>query len=256
MLSFCILSLLTSIVPCGPARYVYLADNAASQTTLVILPYPLFIGVLPAAGITIVDALPGRPRVAAMFGLKAGITASTGQPSTIVSKVSDAANLYGLNSQIALLAEFPGSTFTCAYSVYILRRAIPRLAGSSKMIVVKETLVNTVQLATFSVILSEPATHLSSNVLQQVSGSIPAAVFSISYTPAKNILTVSANLTLIRNPFFTTMNATLYLKLIDNGHNQSYTRGLNTFKAYHNAMADVILHVQLAEGEQQVRLHS
>ena len=234
---------------CGSDQHVYLADNAANQTTLLVLPYPPVIGVITTQDVIIIDAIPSNPRVADMFGLKAGTTVSGGKPSTIVSTVSDAANVYGLNKQIALRVIFPGNTFNCSYWVFVSRRAAPQLQGSGNVIVVKETRASTLQIASLSVVLSQPATKLSSGVLQQVTGSIPATVFTISYT--KNILTVSTNLTRVSNPFFTTINATLYLKLIDNGIGRTYKSGPYTFRSYHNAAADIKLAVQFQEGESQ-----
>ena len=243
----------TSPVACGPDQHVYLADNASSQTTLVVLPYPSSIGGTSTQGISVIDLSPGLPPVASMFGLKAGTKVTTGQPSTIVSTVSDAANVYGLNKQVGILIFFPGNAIWCVYATYISRRAVPQLLGSSRVLVINETLAIDVHVASLTVVLSQPATQLSSIAVQTITGSIPAAVFTINYIPLTNVLTVSANLSLVSRPFFSSRSAAIHMQLVDNGRGQNYTSGLNTFKSYHNAMTDVILQVQLAEGELQAR---
>ena len=236
--------------PCGPDQHVYLADNAANQTTLVVLPYPSIIGMAGTAtqGVIIADAVQSGPGVASMFDLKPGTLVVNNQPTTIVTVVDDAADVVGLNNPFTLFILFPGFVQACAYPVSISRRAAPQLPGSNNAIVVNETLADTVQIASFTVALSQPATQLSSHAVQ-VNGSIISTAFNVIYTAATKTLAVWLNLTLVTNRFLSTVYASLILRLVDNGLGLSYHNGSHNFTSYHNANADIMLQVQLAEGK-------
>ena len=233
---------------CGSDQHVYLADNAASQTTLVVLPYPPSIGVgTVTQGVIVADALRSGPQVASMFHMKAGTFVVNNQPTTVVTLVDDAADVFGLNNPFALVIAFPGIVQLCIYTVSISRRAVPQLPGSDNIIFFNETLAETVQIASFTVALSQPATQLSFTAFQRVSGSIPTAAFSINYTAATNILVVSANLSFVTNRLLSTANATLHVQLTDNGLGRTHSNGSHNFTSYHNANAVVKLDIQLGK---------
>ena len=201
-------------------------------------------------GIIVADAVQSAPQVATMFDLKAGTIVVSNQPTTVVTLVDDAADVFGLNNQFTLLIAFPGYDQDCFYTVFISRRATPQLPGSNNIIVVNETLADTVQIASFTVALSQPATQLSFNrttVIQRVTGSIPTAAFSINYTAATNRLVVSANLSFVTNRLLSTANATLHVQLTDNGLGRTHSNGAHNITSYHNANAVVKLDIQLGK---------
>ena len=237
-----------NIPVCGPNQHVYLADNAASQTTLVVLPYPPSIGNGTATqSVIVADGVQSGPQVAFMFNLKAGTFVVVNQPTTVVTLVDDAADVFGLNNQFALFIAFPGYDQACIYTVFISRRATPQLPGSNNTIVFNGTLADTVQIASFKVALSQPATQLSFTAFQRVSGSIPTAAFSIYYTAATNILVVSANLSFVTNRSLSTANATVHVQLTDNGLGRTHSNGIHNFTSYHNANAVIKLDIQLGK---------
>ena len=173
-----------------------------------------------------------------------------GVPFDVVTVRVDAANERGIGTFFTLQLIFTttsGFGETCTYTINVTRRDTPRLMNSNVVIDVNESVDVVETVATYSVILSQPAVSLSAFSVQNATSF--ASAFSLSYTA--NMLRVVADKSAIPlSAFSNTFFVNLTLSLTDDGQNKQFPAdGVRNYTANHNAASTVLISLRFLQCE-------
>lgn len=233
--------------------YLYLADNSPVDTLFVTLPYPLFIGSPLQAGTAFQDrgTADQSQRVRDHFRSDVVVFNTS---TDIFTAIYDAANNRDFGSEIEIAIIFAGIIpggpgVLCVYNVHFYRRRIPQLGDPSPAIVVTENVATSIQIAQFFVNISHPANGLSLSNISSTINTPDTIVFSTTFDSSSQSVRIIADVSLVPDRFFRTINGTLTLQLVDNALGRSFREdGVNNFTANHNALSAATIPFSFLEG--------